>query len=405
MQPSLQAIPLVLNASPAAGAGSSLKTQPVDNAGDVVGADFIDSLEESIQELARGEIAPLLALDQAQLLATVEQYLAGAAGLSGGKGMPLVGVVAADDSAELTANLRELMERLRTLLLNGPSVAPSVAELSGTAVATAVVDSVAAQASFDQRRLLERFQSLPELRRSTEAVAFAPAQPTTLLDSPLNSASLTQGDELALQLGKMAELSAVAMPLKEGALLDAKGVGIDLSSSLTATTTRQPGLLTGSAEARPVSPTYIHVPLGNTQWQSELGNRVTWLARAGGNQSAEIRLNPANLGPIEVKIMMKDDQATITFNAQHGVVRDAIEASLPRLREMFLNSGMQLAQANVSDQPFQEPRQRQQSESREGDGPFQESNSQADESGEQASSVALSQRRTTELVESVDLYV
>ncbi len=403
MQPSLQAIPLVLSTSTAVGAGSSLKTQPVDNAGDVVGADFIDSLEESIQELARGEIAPLLALDQAQLLATVEQYLAGEKGLPSGKGVPLEGVVAADDSAELTANLRELMERLRTLLLNGPSVAPLAAELSGTAAA--VVDSVAAQASFDQRRLLERFQSLPELRRSTEAVASVPVQQPTLLDSPLNNSSLTQGDELVLQLGKMAELSAVAMPLKEGGLLDAKGAGIDLSSSLTAITTRQPGLLTGSAETRPVSPTYIHVPLGNTQWQSELGNRVTWLARAGGSQSAEIRLNPANLGPIEVKIMMKDDQATITFNAQHGVVRDAIEASLPRLREMFLNSGMQLAQANVSDQPFQEPRQRQQSGSGAGDGHFQESNSQTDESGEQASSVALSQRRTTELVESVDLYV
>lgn len=170
-----------------------------------------------------------------------------------------------------------------------------------------------------------------------------------------------QGEEFALQLSKMAELKNITLSLKDGALFDsmAKSDMPDLTALASAVPQRNMGPAAPSAEARPL-PSFIHTPLHDPQWQSDFSNRVTWLARAGGNQTAEIRLNPANMGPIEVRVVMKDDQATITFTAQHGVVRDAIEASLPRLREMFTGNGLQLAQANVSDQPLHEQRQRQQ---------------------------------------------
>ena len=70
-----------------------------------------------------------------------------------------------------------------------------------------------------------------------------------------------------------------------------------------------------------------------------------------GNQlrSAEIRLTPAELGPLRVQVAVDDGAAHVTFHAQHAVTRDAIEQALPRLREMLAESGLSLGQADVSD--------------------------------------------------------
>ena len=149
----------------------------------------------------------------------------------------------------------------------------------------------------------------------------------------------------------------------------------------------------------------------DSQWQNEFSDRVTWLARAGGNQTAEIRLNPANLGTIEVKVVMHDQQASITFTAQHGVVRDAIEASLPRLREMFSGGGLQLANANVSDQPLHDQRQGQQqgygwgAGSGNGDGRSQGWYGKSDEFGDLITPISLSASSPASMLpDSVDYY-
>ncbi|CBL45050.1 Similar to flagellar hook-length control protein [gamma proteobacterium HdN1] len=65
--------------------------------------------------------------------------------------------------------------------------------------------------------------------------------------------------------------------------------------------------------------------------------------------SAEIRLDPKELGAIDVKIRVHQDQASITFTTPHAHVRDALEMSLPRLREMFNDAGVGLGSVNVSD--------------------------------------------------------
>jgi len=56
--------------------------------------------------------------------------------------------------------------------------------------------------------------------------------------------------------------------------------------------------------------------------------------------AAEIKLNPAHLGPISVRIDVNQDQATIMFTAQHADVKEAIEASIPKLREMLVLSSL-----------------------------------------------------------------
>jgi hypothetical protein len=88
---------------------------------------------------------------------------------------------------------------------------------------------------------------------------------------------------------------------------------------------------------------------GKPGWNEALGERVTWMA---GNkvQNAELRLNPAELGPVRVQISIDDGHATVNFTAQHPLTRDAIEQALPRLREMLADQGLSLQNANVSEQ-------------------------------------------------------
>ena len=95
-------------------------------------------------------------------------------------------------------------------------------------------------------------------------------------------------------------------------------------------------------------------PLSHPQWAEDFGERIHWVSRQG-LQSAELRLNPAHLGPVEVRINMNQDQASVQFVAHHAAVREAIETALPKLREMLGNQQVQLADVSVSQQPFNDP--------------------------------------------------
>jgi hypothetical protein len=105
-----------------------------------------------------------------------------------------------------------------------------------------------------------------------------------------------------------------------------------------------------AAHARPVN-----VPVGTAQWAEEIGSRMTMMVEQG-KHTASLRLSPEHLGPLEVRITMNGDQASVQFGAAHVDTRNAIENALPRLREMFASSGLSLADANVSREP---PRQQQ----------------------------------------------
>jgi len=102
------------------------------------------------------------------------------------------------------------------------------------------------------------------------------------------------------------------------------------------------------AHARPVN-----VPVGNSQWADEIGSRMTMMVEQG-KHTASLRLSPEHLGPLEVRITMNGDQASVQFGAAHADTRSALENALPRLREMFASQGLSLADANVSREP---PRQ------------------------------------------------
>lgn len=92
----------------------------------------------------------------------------------------------------------------------------------------------------------------------------------------------------------------------------------------------------------------LTIPPQNPAWSDTVGERVQWMA-AQNIQEAKIRLHPQELGAIEIRIQVgKDQQTTISFSSPHSQVRDALETAIPRLREMFGDSGLSLGDVNVS---------------------------------------------------------
>lgn len=91
------------------------------------------------------------------------------------------------------------------------------------------------------------------------------------------------------------------------------------------------------------------VQMQQSGWSEAVVDRVMWLS-SQNLKSAEIQLDPAELGRMEVRIDMNKDQAQVTFLSPHAGVRDALEGQMQRLRDMFAQQGMSM-DVNVSDQP------------------------------------------------------
>lgn len=95
----------------------------------------------------------------------------------------------------------------------------------------------------------------------------------------------------------------------------------------------------------------LATPVRDAAWPAEFAQKVTWMARQD-LQSAQITLNPPQLGPIEISLDVRNDQASAVFVSASAEVREAIESAVPRLREMLAGVGVELGQTNVSHQSF-----------------------------------------------------
>lgn len=110
--------------------------------------------------------------------------------------------------------------------------------------------------------------------------------------------------------------------------------------------------------------------VGSKAWDQAIGQKVVWMV-AGGEQSAELTLNPPDLGPLQVVLSISDNQVDASFVSSHLDVREAIEAAAPQLREMLDNAGISLtgfsvnAETKSNDTQFAQdrPNQRQSSSS------------------------------------------
>jgi flagellar hook-length control protein FliK len=112
----------------------------------------------------------------------------------------------------------------------------------------------------------------------------------------------------------------------------------------------------GAAATTQTSAT-LDVPFGSTDFAQALAEKVAmWVGKAStdGPMTAELHLNPAEMGPINVKISLDGQSAQVDFAAAALETRKAIEASMPMLSSALNDIGLNLAGSDVSSQTSQQ---------------------------------------------------
>lgn len=109
-----------------------------------------------------------------------------------------------------------------------------------------------------------------------------------------------------------------------------------------------------AASAAPATMTRSLAPeVGSGEWGKALGQQMIHMGK-GGEQVAELQLNPPGLGPLKVTLSMNDHQVQAMFVSAHSSVRAAVEAALPQLRTTLADSGISLGNTSVNSESQQQ---------------------------------------------------
>jgi flagellar hook-length control protein FliK len=97
-------------------------------------------------------------------------------------------------------------------------------------------------------------------------------------------------------------------------------------------------------------------PPGSAAFPAALGAQLnTWLK--DGVQYATLELNPQDMGPIDVRIALRDGRTEVQLGADVAATRAALTEALPELAEALGDVGLSLSGGSVSDQTGQHARQ------------------------------------------------
>ncbi|PSW65850.1 flagellar hook-length control protein FliK [Photobacterium leiognathi subsp. mandapamensis] len=172
----------------------------------------------------------------------------------------------------------------------------------------------------------------PELKKTLSGMS---------ADQSLNKTVLTSG--------KTAEVLAAA-----GAMENVKrslGEASEKESSLAQPLSAQMGVhqATNMKMEPQIAAAQVQTPLLLTKEQAgeQISERINMMM-AKNLKQVDIRLDPPELGKIQIKLTLNQDQASVQFTVNNSQTRDMVEHAMPRLREMMHQQGLQLAQGSVS---------------------------------------------------------
>jgi flagellar hook-length control protein FliK len=251
----------------------------------------------------------------------------------------------ADDDSAQTADVLPLFAALQ---VQAPPPAQPAAENSAAATAAVAADAAAA-APVDLTTLTDSALAAPVAPKADKAGRAQ--QPAGLsLGLPVAGA-----DDAAA--AATLELPAVAAPATDAAETDFDALLKHFDAAPTPVATAAPVADTGRAQPLPRAyadaaanaTANVPVPVGNNGWSDAVADKVMWFS-ANKISTAEIHLNPPDLGPLQVRINAQHDQASVVFSSQHAQVRDALDQALPRLRDMLGSQGIQLLDVSVGGQ-------------------------------------------------------
>lgn len=247
-----------------------------------------------------------------------------------------------DPNASPAVALPGTAEQLQPLPLSGPVPTPSALPDSTDTAGESAGDPTTAS-GVAGRVAQESPTAWHQGAAATDPTIQKPADPA-LGPSPGESGAIEQ----ALPAEFRARLQAMMAPL------DHNTPGPDtLTSPLVSSYPGTTGLSAASASSAPSTQlAFADLPALQPQadqeaWTQGLGERLLLMAEKG-QQNATLRLQPEQLGPLQIHIRVDEDGASqVLFSAHHAQTREAIEQAMPRLRELFAEQGLNLAQADV----------------------------------------------------------
>jgi flagellar hook-length control protein FliK len=189
---------------------------------------------------------------------------------------------------------------------------------------------------------IEKQLAMPAQNHISESLSSVPARPGAEVPVP-------QGLPIVREATVLAEKADFAVDME--AVLQAAGADGDspLQSQSTLQASPRLGVAELPQELKATMPLPMHATVGTENFDQELAARMRWML-SGNTQQANLQLNPAELGQLDIQISTEGDETRLVFMVQHGVAREAIEGSLPRLREVLEQSGLQLSSTEVRDQ-------------------------------------------------------
>jgi flagellar hook-length control protein FliK len=244
--------------------------------------------------------------------------------------------------------------------------AQPVAEVPVLAAAASAVTTAVATADSDFDPEADPLDALPALRMAMEqsghVSASSQAQPKA---EPTSAQAQADGEQTSAQnfaAGMAGMLDVQADKDSTGQGSDRAFSGLiddglkDLKSATSDTRVddfaNRLAALTQAATPKTANALPVNQPIAMHQsgWTEEVVNRVMYLSSAN-LKAADIQLQPAELGRLDIRVNMVPDQQTqVTFMSAHPGVREALDGQMHRLRDMFAQQGMGQVDVNVSDQ-------------------------------------------------------
>ncbi|WP_422102947.1 flagellar hook-length control protein FliK [Vreelandella sp.] len=168
--------------------------------------------------------------------------------------------------------------------------------------------------------------------------------PSTASNMASASAVPTATTQLT-RLSSEAIASALAATGTAGESAPRMGGGAELALNLP-NASPQPIMTTTGASL----PSAIGTPVSHPAWPSQLGQQLVQFAQKGGEQHIQMKLHPAELGPLSISLKMTEHGAQAHFLSAHAQVRQVIEQAIPQLREALAEQGISLGDTSVGEQ-------------------------------------------------------
>ncbi|EAS44552.1 Hypothetical polar flagellar hook-length control protein FliK [Photobacterium profundum 3TCK] len=119
----------------------------------------------------------------------------------------------------------------------------------------------------------------------------------------------------------------------------------DFSQQLSSLSGQQGGL-NMQAKSEALAQAQSPLQLSKDQAGDQVSERINMMM-SKNLKHVDIRLDPPELGKLQIRLSLNQDQASVQFTVGNQQTRDLVEHSMPRLREMLHQQGLQLAQSSV----------------------------------------------------------